>query len=96
MIETVDSEKLADNLNSAWSKLNKEEKLKVLVQVNTSGEEGKIKHVQNVFNLISHIEIYYREKRNFTAKRINTVSIYFGQMCKSSGRWYYDNWKIRS
>lgn len=41
MVETVDSEKLADNLNKQWAKYRKaEEKLKVMVQVNTSGEEG--------------------------------------------------------
>lgn len=37
MIETVDSVKLADLLNSKWSKA---EPLKVLVQVNTSQEDG--------------------------------------------------------
>lgn len=37
MIETVDSIKLADLLNSKWSK---PDPLKVLVQVNTSEEKG--------------------------------------------------------
>ncbi|CAG5014199.1 unnamed protein product [Parnassius apollo] len=42
MVETVDSEKLADNLNKQWQKHRKdEEKLKVMVQINTSGEEAK-------------------------------------------------------
>lgn len=41
MVETVDSVKLADALNSSWIKLQKLQKLKVLVQVNTSGEESK-------------------------------------------------------
>ncbi|KAI8423318.1 hypothetical protein MSG28_014337 [Choristoneura fumiferana] len=42
MVETVDSEKLADNLNKQWPKYRKEEeKLKVMVQVNTSAEEAK-------------------------------------------------------
>lgn len=42
IVETVDSEKLADNLNKQWPKYRKEEeKLKVMVQVNTSAEEGK-------------------------------------------------------
>lgn len=39
MIETVDSKKLATNLNEKWTKLN--EKLNVMIQVNTSGEGGK-------------------------------------------------------
>lgn len=43
IVETVDSEKLADNLNKQWPKYRKEEeKLKVMVQVNTSAEEGKV------------------------------------------------------
>lgn len=43
MIETVDSEKLANNLNSAWEKLESknDHPLHVLIQVNTSGEKEK-------------------------------------------------------
>ncbi|KAL0860805.1 hypothetical protein ABMA27_009349 [Loxostege sticticalis] len=42
MVETIDSEKLADNVNKQWVKYRKdEEKLKIMVQVNTSGEEAK-------------------------------------------------------
>jgi len=41
MVETVDSIKLASIINSIWEKLNKCEPLKVLVQVNTSGEDSK-------------------------------------------------------
>uniref|UniRef100_A0A1B6DIT3 Pyridoxal phosphate homeostasis protein n=1 Tax=Clastoptera arizonana TaxID=38151 RepID=A0A1B6DIT3_9HEMI len=41
LVETVDSEKLASALDKAWEKLNKPEKLKVFVQINTSGEEAK-------------------------------------------------------
>ncbi|XP_059610376.1 pyridoxal phosphate homeostasis protein [Phlebotomus argentipes] len=43
MIETVDSENLATVINKAWEKVQKEDKerLRVLVQVNTSGEEAK-------------------------------------------------------
>lgn len=41
MIETVDSLKLASALNTSWIKLEKTEKLKIMVQVNTSGEENK-------------------------------------------------------
>lgn len=43
MIQTVDSEKLAEAVNNAWEKnrLETEGKLKVLIQVNSSGEEVK-------------------------------------------------------
>ena len=41
MVETVDSTKLADALDASWGKANKTNKLKVMVQVNTSGEESK-------------------------------------------------------
>lgn len=50
MVETVDSAKLADNLNKQWLKFRKgDEKLKVMVQINTSGEEG------TYFILMCHI-----------------------------------------
>lgn len=44
MIETVDSEKLANSLNKAWDQLETDNKkpLQILIQVNTSGEEGRI------------------------------------------------------
>lgn len=44
MIQTIDSQKLATVVDTAWEKLEKPDKqpLKVLVQVNTSGEEGKL------------------------------------------------------
>lgn len=43
MIETVDNQKLATNLNTAWEKIEIENKqpLRVLIQINTSGEEAK-------------------------------------------------------
>lgn len=42
MIETIDSEKIASAVNASWDKIIKpnKEPLKVLVQVNTSSEEG--------------------------------------------------------
>lgn len=41
VIETVDSEKLADTLNSAVEKSYKNNsKLNIFIQINTSGEEG--------------------------------------------------------
>lgn len=41
MVETVDKVKLANKLNNACINAGRSEKLKVLVQVNTSGEEQK-------------------------------------------------------
>lgn len=42
MIETIDNEKLANTVNNSWGKSRKgPEKLKILVQVNTSKEECK-------------------------------------------------------
>ena len=40
MIETVDSDKLASALNLAIEKLNRPDALKVMVQVNSSGEDS--------------------------------------------------------
>lgn len=41
MLETVDSSKLADRVNSSWQKKSSTERLKIMVQVNTSGEDSK-------------------------------------------------------
>ncbi|NXA55554.1 PLPHP protein, partial [Nothocercus julius] len=41
MLETVDSMKLADRVNSSWQKKGSTQKLKVMVQVNTSAEDSK-------------------------------------------------------
>ncbi|VVD03066.1 unnamed protein product [Leptidea sinapis] len=42
IVETVDSEKLADNVNKQWEKFrNSDSRLNVMVQVNTSAEEAK-------------------------------------------------------
>lgn len=43
LVETIDSFKLADNVNKQWPKFRKvdDEKLKIMVQINTSGEKGK-------------------------------------------------------
>lgn len=40
LIETVDSDKLATALNNGWPKFNQNNKLNVMLQVNTSQEEG--------------------------------------------------------
>ncbi|KAG7481105.1 hypothetical protein MATL_G00063170 [Megalops atlanticus] len=43
MVETLDSVKLADRVNSSWQRLRtvNTQRLKVMVQINTSGEESK-------------------------------------------------------
>lgn len=40
MIESVDSIKLASQLNKYWELEDREEKLNLMLQVNTSHEEG--------------------------------------------------------
>ena len=40
MIESVDSIKLASQINKQWELEDREEKLNVMLQINTSGEEG--------------------------------------------------------
>lgn len=39
VVETITSDKIATAVNNSWGKLNKEP-LKIMVQVNTSREEG--------------------------------------------------------
>uniref|UniRef100_A0A8C3TMB7 Pyridoxal phosphate homeostasis protein n=1 Tax=Chelydra serpentina TaxID=8475 RepID=A0A8C3TMB7_CHESE len=41
MVETVDSVKLADKVNSSWQKKGASQRLKIMVQVKTSGEDSK-------------------------------------------------------
>lgn len=56
MVETVDSEKIADVLNKNWEKLQHSEKLKVLVEINTSREKNKTGiDPDKVCHLVSHI-----------------------------------------
>lgn len=40
MVETVDSIRIASSLHEAWGRFAKPEPLKIMVQVNTSSEEG--------------------------------------------------------
>ncbi|XP_076363981.1 pyridoxal phosphate homeostasis protein isoform X1 [Tachypleus tridentatus] len=56
MVETVDSERLADVLNKAWEKLNSCQKLKVMVEVNTSGEDSKSGvDLEGASSLVHHV-----------------------------------------
>ncbi|XP_068709655.1 pyridoxal phosphate homeostasis protein-like [Montipora foliosa] len=56
MVETVDSVKLANTLNSSWGKQNKPDPLNVMVQVNTSQEENKGGCSRNqCVELVNHI-----------------------------------------
>ncbi|KAG9354435.1 hypothetical protein JZ751_001144 [Albula glossodonta] len=43
MVETIDSVKLADKVNSSWQRLRaaNTQRLKIMVQINTSGEDSK-------------------------------------------------------
>ncbi|XP_031842316.1 pyridoxal phosphate homeostasis protein [Nomia melanderi] len=58
MIETIDNEKIASALNTSWSKFRKQNdlKLKIMVQVNTSKEEGKSGcQISDVCPLVNYI-----------------------------------------
>lgn len=63
MIQTIDSKKLADCLNVAVSKKNKEELLNVLIQINTSGETGK-NSVCIFCKIFYNSLIFYRKTRS--------------------------------
>lgn len=53
VIETVHKQKLAANLNNHWSKFRMDDsKLKVFIQVNTSGEDGKVIIMRFSWNFI--------------------------------------------
>lgn len=43
LVETVDSMKLADKVNSSWQRIrgSSTQRLKVMVQINTSGEQSQ-------------------------------------------------------
>lgn len=56
MVETVHSTKLASTLHNSWSKTDHTDPLKVLIQVNTSGEDSKSGcPVDEVLDLAVHI-----------------------------------------
>lgn len=58
MIHTVDSVKLADLVDKAWSKQQKSEPLKIMIQVNTSGEESKCSFWNNACKSVLAIELW--------------------------------------
>jgi uncharacterized pyridoxal phosphate-containing UPF0001 family protein len=51
LVETIDSAKKADALNKACIAVRRENKLRVYVQVNTSGEEGIVYQIINKTNI---------------------------------------------
>ncbi|XP_016376554.1 proline synthase co-transcribed bacterial homolog protein-like isoform X2 [Sinocyclocheilus rhinocerous] len=58
MVETIDSVKLAEKINSSWQKMRaaNTQRLKIMVQINTSGEESK--HglpPDETVNMVKHI-----------------------------------------
>lgn len=74
MVETVDSEKLANNLDSAWGKIGGSIPLKVLIQVNSSAESEK-NGVEP-----SHAQVLYKhikEKcKNLEVRGVMTIGAY--------------------
>ncbi|XP_042912320.1 pyridoxal phosphate homeostasis protein [Parasteatoda tepidariorum] len=63
MVQTVDSTRLADALEQKWAATGKEEPLNIMIQVNTSGEEGKsgispdqvIMHITHILDKCPHL-----------------------------------------
>lgn len=57
LLETVDSLKLADRLNGSWQRLRgaSPHRLKVMVQVNTSGEQSQCPQVSPVDAVLSPV-----------------------------------------
>lgn len=81
MIQTVHSQKLADNLNKQWIKFRKnEERLFVMVQVNTSGEEAKSGiEPRNAFKLVEHV---IKNCPNIEFKGLMTIGEYDYDMAR--------------
>ncbi|CAG9569543.1 unnamed protein product [Danaus chrysippus] len=75
MVETVHSEKLADNLNKQWPKYMKsDEKLKVMVQVNTSGED--VKNGVEPSQAVTLVEHVIKNCENLDFKGLMTIGQY--------------------
>lgn len=56
MIETIDSEKLANTVNKSWKRVEEKEPLNVMIQINTSGEDQKSGiDPQEAYKLVNHI-----------------------------------------
>lgn len=57
MIQTVDSQKLAEGLNNALGKISPDKKLEVLIQINTSSEDEKNgvdpEHAKELYSYVS-------------------------------------------
>lgn len=65
MIQTIDSKKVAENLDVAVGKLEKNKKLNVLIQVNTSAESGK---KQKSFEIVVSVIFF---KKNFLRSEVS-------------------------
>ena len=63
MLETVQSVKLATAVNTTWQKFERPNKLKVMVQVNSSAEKSKyslcIVCPYSIFVIFCHMECLY-------------------------------------
>ena len=55
MVESVDSIKLASRLNKQWELEDREEKLNIMLQINTSQEEGNDMIISS-----NGIDVYHR------------------------------------
>ena len=68
MVQTVDTAKLATALSNSWGKQNNPNKLKVMVQVNTSGEESKL--------------IFYWTQAHYLDDRYRTLTFLAKGLCE--------------
>lgn len=74
MIETIDSEKIANTIDKAWEKLQKPEPLKVLVQVNTSQED--VKHGVTVEEAVKLFGYVLENCKNLEVQGVMTIGQY--------------------
>lgn len=66
MVESVDSIKLASRLNKQWELEDRDEKLNIMLQINTSHEEGNYFIISNLnFIEISNRQIRLSARREF-------------------------------
>ncbi|CAB1330260.1 unnamed protein product [Coregonus sp. 'balchen'] len=81
MVETVDSAKLADKVNSSWQRLRaaSTHKLKIMVQINTSGEESKCSHTHTHTHTRWHLLGWL---------------MYWRQLCREVTSWYSHSHEI--
>ncbi|ESO98437.1 hypothetical protein LOTGIDRAFT_231455 [Lottia gigantea] len=80
MVETVESEKLAEAMDKSWSKNKLERKLDVMVQINTSGESNK--HGCEPENVIKIVEFVREKCSNLNFRGLMTIGSFDHDLTK--------------